>query len=91
MLDALRLVQPILEGALERVTEDPARSEADLRHLESACGVFKEEANALVAMLIARTSDENMIRQAEELYFHFGQVEAQIAAMIKAGRGQPAV
>lgn len=68
MLNALRLTRPILEVALERVLENPVRSDADLRHLEAACGVFKDDANALVAMLIARDVDEDMITHAEELF-----------------------
>ena len=91
MLNALRLVRPILEVALERVLEDPVRNTGDLRHLEAACGVFKEDANALVAMLIARDVDEDMVTQAEELFRTFEQIEAHIAAVIETGRGEPAV
>ncbi len=34
-------------------------------------------------MLIARDSDEGMLTEAEMLFRYFGQVEAQIAAIIE--------
>ena len=83
----MRSMPPNLaETGLERLVEEPDRSEADLRHLEAACCALKEGANALVAMLIARNTDEDLVAEAEVLFHYFGRVEAQIASMIDAGQ-----
>jgi hypothetical protein len=78
----------VVETALKRLVVDPGRTDADLRLLEATCGTLKEDANALIAMPTARDSDEDMLPQAEALFRYFGQVEAQIAAMIATGQDQ---
>jgi hypothetical protein len=83
----MRSTSPNLsETGLERLVEEPDRSEADLRRLEAACCALKEDAKALVAMLIARDTDEDLVTEAEVLFHYFGEVEAQIASVIDAGR-----
>ena len=86
MLNALHAAQPVVETGLERLVEEPGRSEADLRHLEAACGGLKEHANALVAMLIARDTDEDLVTEAEVLLHYFGRVKLQIAGLTDAGQ-----
>ena len=83
MLKALRMAQPVVETALERLVVDPGRPNADLRLLGATCGALKDDANALVAMLIARDTDEDRVTEAEVLFRYFEQVEAQIAAIIE--------
>ena len=82
VLNTFYMAQPAVEMALQALVEDPARSGADLRQLKAACCTLKEDANTLVALLIARPSDEDMLTEAEVLFRYFEQVEAQIAEMI---------
>jgi hypothetical protein len=67
-------------------SQTEARS--DLRHIEAACCALKEHANALVAMLIARDTDEDLVTEAEVLTHHFEQVEVLTAGMIDARRSE---
>ena len=78
MLKAIPTAQPVVETALERLVVDMGRTDADLRLLEATCGGLKEDANALIAMLISRGSDEDMLTEAEALFRYFGQVEKMI-------------
>jgi hypothetical protein len=87
MLNALHLAQQAVETALGGQTKGRPRSDADLRLLEAAMRVLKEDANAVVALLIARLGDDEMIAEAEALFCYFEQVEAQIAATIEVKHG----
>jgi hypothetical protein len=42
------------------------------------CGILKEDADSLVAVLIARPLGEDLIAEAEELLGYFARVEAQV-------------
>ena len=83
LLNALYMARPAVEMALDGLVEDPAKWHAELRDLEAACNSLKQDANALAAILIARSSDDDMLTEAEVLFRYFEQVEAQTAAIIE--------
>ena len=86
MIDTLRKAQDALRSEMDVWAQAGVVDKARLRHLREAARSFREQAHSLLVMTAYEDAPEDLQQELEALIVVFGDMAAQIEAMLGSGQ-----